>query len=323
MLQFDPSTGLLSLPIWVSATTAAVLVVLAILALARSGTFKTLFALFALGVVVYGGWMGWLMFERLSDNERIEERRVFDRRVAELVGRASAPGSALSCLEGAANELVANGCEKVLFGSPENVAAAASYVSARIALLADGLDTAARSDVNFDSALNVLRRGLEADRFGVVAYVMAQQPDCLPQQCEMLTMLRDANRVRVNLQDKPFEALVAKYSPQWTQISRANSAPEPGRSASGTTPAAPVSSRYDLPSAASIPPVSIMNTEPGQTAAPAAATAPAASPVARRPPAVRAPVARTAAPAEPAPPPVPLAPAAANAPATAPNAAAR
>ena len=67
MLQFDPATGLLSLPIWVSATVAAVLVVLAILALARSGTFKTLFALLAFGVVGYGGWMGWQMFERIGE----------------------------------------------------------------------------------------------------------------------------------------------------------------------------------------------------------------------------------------------------------------
>ena len=87
-----------------------------------------------------------------------------------------------------------------------------------------GLNSPRARTSTYDSALNVLRRGLEADRFGVVAYVMAQQPNCLPQQCEMLALLRDANNVRVNLQDKPFEALVAKYSPQWTQISRANSA---------------------------------------------------------------------------------------------------
>ncbi|MGZ3409322.1 MAG: hypothetical protein ACXWJW_07635 [Xanthobacteraceae bacterium] len=328
MVQFDPSTGLLSLPIWISATVAAVLVVLTILAMARSGTFKTLFTLLIFGLVGYGGWMGWLMFERVSNNERVEEKRAFERRVADVMGRASAPGSVLSCLEGGANEALTAGCERVVFGNPENVAAVLSYTLARVGLLTDGLDLAARSDANYDSTLNLLRRGLELDRFGVVAYVLAQQPECLPTQCEMLALFKDANRLRVNLQDKPFEALVAKYSPQWTQVAR-TSAIEPSRNGTGTpplAPPAPVSSRYDLPSAASIPPVSIMNTEQGQSgqAAAPAASAPAASPVARpRPPAARPPAARSAAPAENATPPVPLAPSAAATPPAVPNPPAR
>ncbi len=47
---------------------------------------------------------------------------------------------------------------------------------ARIALLNEGLELAAHSDQNYDSALVVLRQGLEADRFGVVAHVFGQQP---------------------------------------------------------------------------------------------------------------------------------------------------
>ena len=316
-MQFDPATGLLSLPIWVTATTAAVLVVLAILAVARSGTLKTLFMLLIFGLVIYGGWMGWLMFGRLGDSARADERRAFDQRVVELTARATVPNSVLSCIDSAAIDAIATGCEKVLFSSPENVTAAVAYVSARLALLVDGTDLAARSELNYDSSLNALRRGLETDRFGFVAHVMAQMPNCAAQECEILTMLNDPNHVRANLQEKPFEALVAKYSPQWTQ------APRPAVTSEvrplGLAPPAPVSSRYDLPSSASIPPVSIMNTESSQPAASAApsagAAANAASPAAtpappRRPPAVRAPVARTAAPAEP--PPVPLAPSAAR-----------
>lgn len=311
MVQFDQATGMISLPIWVSAAVAAVLVVLAIMALVRSGAFKTLFALLALGVVVYGSWMGWHAFERFGNTERVEQRRAFDQRVAELMGRATVPGSPLSCLEGTALEQVVTGCEKVLFESPENVASAVAFVTARISLLVDGLDIASHSQLNYDNALNVLRRGLEMDRFGVVAHVMSQQPNCLPQQCEMLILLRDANKIRVNLQDKPFEALVAKYSPQWSQPVR----PESTRNSNMPPPPAPLSSRFDLPSSASIPPVSIMNTEqsPPAGSPPASAAAPAnqnatgttATPP-RRPPAVRAPVPR--APGEAAPPPVPLAP---------------
>jgi hypothetical protein len=46
-----------------------------------------------------------------------------------------------------------------------------------------------------------------------------------------------------------------------------------------------VSSKYDFPSAASIPPVSIMNAEPKLPAAPAEAAAPKAAPKPDAPPA--------------------------------------
>ncbi len=134
--------GLLSVPVWLSAAVAAVLVVLAILAIARSGIVKTMFALVVLAVVGYGGWMGWQVFERTAASERVEERRAFDRRVAELTGRTTAPGSPLSCLDGAAIEPLTAGCEKILFGSPENVTAAVSYVTARHrACSTDGLES--------------------------------------------------------------------------------------------------------------------------------------------------------------------------------------
>lgn len=329
MLHIDPATGLLSVPVWLSAAVAAVLVVLAVLAVARTGFLKTVFALLALAVVGYGGWMGSQLFERAQVSERIEERRAFDSRVAELIGRATVPGSPLSCLDGAAIELLTAGCEKILFGSPENATAAVLYVTARLALLNEGLSLAARSDQDFDSALNTLRAGLETDRFGVVAHVMGQQPNCLPQQCEMLTLLHDANKVRANLQDKPFEALVAKYSPQWSTPAHVVGSAEVMRSpvavGPGAAPPAPISSRYELPSAASIPPVSIMNSEPtGTSSTPPAGAASAqhgsaqhgsAPPAARRPPAARAPVARGNPPESQ---PVPLAPAGTGGPAPAP-----
>jgi hypothetical protein len=304
MFRFDASTESLIAPIWAAAAMTAVLVVLAVVAFARSGLLRTLVSLLVLALAGYGAWLGWLVVERTGNSERVEEKRAFERRVSDLTSRTSAPGSVLSCLEGIANEALVAGCERVVFENPENVAAVLAFTSARINLLRDGIDMSSRAGLNLDSGLNILRRGLEADRFGAVAYLMGQQPECLPSQCEVLGILRDANRVRMNLQDKPFEALVAKYSPQWSQSSR-TSAIDPNRNTASAMPAppAPVSSKYDLPSAASIPPVSIMNTEPGQSAT----TAPAASPVARaRPPAARAPARH----AEP-PPPVPLAPSAA------------
>jgi hypothetical protein len=325
MFQFDPATGVLSLPLWITATVAAILIVLAVLAMVRGGAVKTIVALAVIGVAGYGGWMATTLVQRLEAKDRIEEHRAFEQRANDLLARAMMPNSSLSCLDGLAGEQVEAGCEKLLFATPESIAAAVSYVATRLSLIADGLDYAARSELNYEPALTALRTGLQADRYGLVAYVMSLQESCQPSQCETLGLLKDPNRVRANLQDKPFEALVARYAPSWP-ATRAPSAAVETRQPGGGPSGVPVSSKYDFPSSASIPPVSIMSSEPAappaapsttaSTPAPAATTAPSASaapapngqplPV-RRPPAARAPVARAPAPDN-APPPVQLTP---------------
>src|SRR5690606_15077840 len=110
------------------------------------------------------------------------------------------------------------GCERVIFGSPQNVAAAVAYVSARVALLVEGLDAAERtSNDGYESALSSLRRGFEADHFGIVAHVLSQQAGCEPENCEALALLPDPNKVRVNLQDKTFDAIVGRHVAAWSQ----------------------------------------------------------------------------------------------------------
>ena len=330
MLPFDPETGMLVLPLWVSAATAAVVLVLAVLALARSGFTKMVGALVILAALGFAGWIGWPMLEQrgggataASAGESAGDRRLFEQRVSELVGRAMSPGSPLACLDGNAGEQVASGCERLIFGSPENVSAAVSYLSMRLSLLAEGTQMAA-GGAAYDNALNALRQGLENDRFGIVAYLLLQQPDCKPEQCARLALLRDPNKIRVNLLERPYDVLVARYSANWQFAGRtggdvrggnavAIAVPlPPGPALSGT--GAPASSKYDFPSASSIPPVSIMNSEPAAPApkekegAPAkeAAVPPAAqpAPAPKRPPppkpAVR-PVSPPAASAQPAP----------------------
>jgi hypothetical protein len=122
--------------------------------------------------------------------------------------------------------------------------------------------------------------GLEADRYGIVAHVMLQRDNCAADECDDLGLLRDPNRVRTNLQEKPFNALVAKYAPSWATMrlgpvadfSRALPATVPG----GPT-GVPVSSKYEFPSSSSIPPVNIMSSESAAGAAPPPANAPAAA----------------------------------------------
>ncbi len=76
--------------------------------------------------------------------------------------RALAPGSPLACLDGLAGENVEAACEKALFAAPATVAAATSYVAARLALLADMAAYTKRGGGDIDSALLPLRRSLES-----------------------------------------------------------------------------------------------------------------------------------------------------------------
>ncbi len=82
--------------------------------------------------------------------------------------------------------------------------------------------------------------------------------------------------MRANLKARAYDSYVARHAAAWEKregapaVAEAKPAEEPPQ-----TPAAALSSRYDFPSAASIPPVSIMTAEPTRPAAPEAASAPA------------------------------------------------
>jgi hypothetical protein len=308
MVQFDPATGSLALPIWMAATLAALIVALLVLAITRSGAIRTLSALVGLAIVGYAVWASSIVIERFGPNDRVGDLRAFEQRAQGLLALAMQSGSSLSCLDQGSNEQVMLGCERAVFASPESVAAAVTFVSARLGMLVDGLDASARAgDASYDNVLAQLRSGLESDPFGIVAHVFLQQANCQPEQCEALALLRDPNKVRVHLQDKTFDTLVTRHSTAWGQ-SRPMADAGRGAATAVVNPApssvagAPVSSKYEFPSAASIPPVSIMNSEPAQpvTAPAAAAASPAAAPrearEPRRPPGVRpAPAARAAA----------------------------
>jgi hypothetical protein len=307
MLSFDPSTGSLILPFWLLAIILAALVVMAIFAIARSGATRSVFALIGILILGYVGWVGWVLLERSAAGERNAERAGLEARAAALAASTRVPGVALSCLQGMAGEQVETACEKAIFASPDSVATAITYVAAQVALLADALNAAQRNDVSYEAIIAPVRRGLETDRYGIVAQVMLQRENCSADQCAALSLLRDANRVRSNLQEKPFNALVSKYAPTWANLrpgaptaDLSRVAPAPPGAPSGV----PVSSKYDFPSSSSIPPVNIMGAEPAAPP-PTAANPPAAAPTApstavaepapvppRRPPAARPPGAR-------------------------------
>jgi hypothetical protein len=284
MFSIDPATGSLVVPLWMSVIALAVLVVMTIFAIARAGAGRAVAALIGILALAYGGWIGWTMVDHAVARERNAEREALAQRAMAIAASAQVPGTPLGCLEGMAGEQVESACERAVFATPDTVAAAVTHVAAQIGLLSDALAAAQASDTRYDTIIGAARRGLETDRYGIVAHVLLQEDNCSAEQCEILNLLSDGNRVRSNLRDKPFNALVAKYAPGWANarlgppladLSRALPAAGPG-SPSGV----PVSSKYEFPSSSSIPPVNIMGPETAPAPAASAGAPPPAAPAA-------------------------------------------
>ena len=285
MLGLEAATGTVPLPLWAAGALLVLLVAAGAAAFRRSGTGGSLGTLVGITALLMVAWSAWTFVDNAGEYQRAAERRALDARAMELTARAIMPGSALACLDANAGETVQSACERAVFASPEAVAAAVSYVGARLSLLADGIAYVRRADHSYDGALAGLRRAIEADRFGLVAHVLAVRDGCTVERCDAFALLRDAELVKSNLKARTYENNVARYAASWTEqkdapVAATSPPPAPALPALVATP-----SLIEFPTAASIPPVSIMNSEP-TTGTAAEANAPArrspASPPARR-----------------------------------------
>ncbi len=268
MLEVDAATGTLTIPIWAAGAASAVFLVLIVLAIGRTGPGTFTAVLTRLSIFTAAIFAGWLYVQHAEQQEQAAERRSFEERSAALLARAVAPGSALSCLDELVGETVETACEKAVFASPETVSAAVTYVTAKLALLVDGSEHLRRVDPTSASELTPLLAGLEADRFGVVAHVLARRHGCTAENCDALNWFSDNSRVLANLRDHTFDEQVTKFAASWNGPQRAVG--------DGAAAAAPmvalspgplpgvVSPRYDFPSSQSIPPVNIMVPEPAR-----------------------------------------------------------
>ncbi len=125
-----------------------------------------------------------------------------------------------------------------------------------------------------------LRRSLETDRFGFVAHVLAIRDGCTGQNCKMLALFRDANRVRANLGANTLDRYLDHYAALWgagSEVPVAENAQSQGAAAPPNQPTHKIVN-IDFPTAASIPAVSIMNPEPTGPVLPGVAAAAAANP---------------------------------------------
>jgi hypothetical protein len=186
---------------------------------------------------------------------------------------------ALSCIDDMAGDTVLAACEKALFGSAETAAAAVSYAASQITRLT-GFGDVAAANKNLTPELQTLRRAVERDRYGLMAYVLAARDQCTPSNCAAFRALTDNHQIATNMDERVYDGLIARYAPLWNAPVAPAAAP-----VAALSPSMPTGkpTNADFPTAASTPPVSIMTPEPGQAATPSSARALASSPAANAP----------------------------------------
>jgi len=227
---------------------------------------------------------------------------------AQAAGPTTLP--ALACVDDLAGDAVLNGCEKVLFGSADATAAAVSYAADRISRLTAYGDLAT-AERNSTTEVQALRRAIEHDRYGLMAYALMARDHCTPTACPAFRSLGDNHQIVANMNDRVYENLVTRYAVSWNAPAGA-APPIPAGLVAALPPTVPTGrpTNAEFPSAASTPPVSIMSAEPAK---PAAAAPPAARTPAPTVAAAKRLPARRAAPVAIAPPPTPPPPASAPA----------
>ena len=250
---------------------SALLLVFIVLALRRAGAWETR-VLLAVSMLI-AVLMVVAILDRVSQDQLGAERRALISRDAELTALALAPGSALGCLNASVDDQVSESCEQAVFATPQSTANAIGYVEARLKLLNSVLDFSRKSDRDFAGSFADLRRSIERDRFGIVAHVLATREHCTADSCPFLAQLHDDSMVKADLNQKPFTEFITRYAAVWDKkaASEFPFAFTPPTALPQTGATSENSAKTDVkktgphknyfPSAASIPPVSIMNTE--------------------------------------------------------------
>lgn len=289
----DAANGILALMAFSVAAAVVVAAVVVRLVLRGIGYERVAGLLWFSALALLGGLAGFVLLDRFVSRDQVAERRALETRIAELTAHTLAQGSPLGCLDAVANTLVENACEKPLFANAETVAAAVAYIDGKLSLLAQSAALAER-DAGYRPSHERLRRGLEADRYGLVAHVLTTR-GCATADCAELRLLRDPSRVAANMKARVFEAALGIHALAWPAGAAAVASVSPGAASAITTgvghgpsPAAAAHAsggpKFDFPSASSIPAVSIMSAEP-TTAAPVPAEPKSSAPIPpKRPP---------------------------------------
>lgn len=284
MVRIDPQLLVSVSPLWVAAGSSALLVMI-VCALAfrrsRKGFFAAAsrFFLVLLGAALAGS-LTWAFFDGAAKRDRAAERTALEMRAGRLTAQSLAPGSALACLGPLVGDTVQSACEAALFASPAGVAAAISYVTAQFALLSDMTAYSKHGGADIGAALVPLRRALEADPYGFAADVLVRRDGCTAEKCPAFALLGDPDHVRTNMIAQTLRHYVDHYKDVWARSPDETGAVAAAEPAVGPDGKRKVMVNIDFPSAASIPPISIMNPEPKDSAAAEAARRRAEKPAA-------------------------------------------
>jgi hypothetical protein len=256
--------GLPSLAMWTAGVVAALLIVVCYFSFSHAGRADRIGVAARVALILVGAVAAFLAIEAWSRLDLRSERRELDARAQELFMRAATPGSAFACLDPLVGDVVESACEKAVFQSPEATAAALSYVAAELTLLADFTVYARKVGSDPPLALGNLRRSIEGDRFGLVARVLAVRDGCTPGNCPAFAMLTDPGRIAVNLAGRSYDLYVERHAAAWPAGAKSPVVAATGAGEGDAPPPAASTPRSGLffPSAASIPPVTIMNAEP-------------------------------------------------------------
>ena len=291
-------------PMWLTLAAAGFFGIIVLVTLLRAeksvaNGALTVVTLLAIAVAVAATIRGFAPVSRVASNESSSIQPV----------NATVP--ALACIDDLAGDAVLNACEKILFGAADSTAAAVAYAAAKITQLTSFGDIAA-AERNTTSELQALRRAVERDRYGLMAYVLAARDHCTASACAAFRSLGDSRQIASNMDERLYENLVTRHASSWNAPAQTQTA---AGLSTGLPPSVPTGkpTNAEFPTSASTPPVNIMTPEPGSALAakpPAAPKPQTASTVPPAPAASPAPAKKQTAAKRPAAAPVPLAPAA-------------
>jgi len=235
-----------------------------------------------IGAAILAILVAAIVADGLTRHDRTLARQAVEKRAGDLATQALRPGSALACLNDTGHAAVEEGCRKAIFETPEQVAAALTYVDAQLGLLEEAAARQYQATTG-GGAIESVRRALAADPFGLVAHLLTSR-GCTSQSCPALRMFGNPDRVIANMQAGTFDALAKRQASEWQRgAARPQDAPvaptasigpaglqpkvqpQPQVAQPGAAPADGDAQRpveYDFPSSESIPSVSIMEPEP-------------------------------------------------------------
>lgn len=215
----------LTLPGWALAAGGVVTFLLLMLLLRPRGDRGGLGTLAQLTVVAVIAGAAYFGLKQNEEASRSVERKAIEDRAEAILTQTAATDSVLGCLSVSSMQTLDEACEKAIFAEPQRVAAALGVTAERMMLLNDASIYAAR-EPGFLDRFDPLRKSLEADQYGFVANVLANDYKCLPDSCTRMRMFKDPEKVKANLANRKFEALLAKHKANWVMVSPGISATE-------------------------------------------------------------------------------------------------